>query len=195
MIKVGITGGIGSGKSIVSLVFSALGVPVYYADERANLLMNKDQSIINGLISKFGNNIYNNFLLDRKKLASIIFTDKDALRYVNGLVHPAVGRDSEIWFRSLVNVTYAIKEAALFFESGTDKEVDFMITVIAPLDIRYKRVMDRDGVTREQVMKRMENQLSDEDKISKSDFIIINDDKISVLEQVLNIHHTICNKN
>jgi dephospho-CoA kinase len=193
MIKVGITGGIGSGKSIISQVFSKLGVPVYNADLSAGILMNNDPEIINGLITKFGNNIYINSLLDRKKLAEIIFTDKEALKYVNGLVHPAVGKDSEKWFLCHKHNPYVIKEAALFFESGTYKEIDLMITVIAPLNLRYKRVIERDKVTMDQVKKRMESQLSDDEKIIKSDFVIINDEIRSVLEQVLFLHQHICN--
>ncbi len=188
MIKVGITGGIGSGKSIICQIFSKFDVPVYYADLRAKILMDEDPVIREGMISKFGPSIYKNATIDRKQLASIIFTDKNALEYVNRLVHPIVGRDSEKWFLRHQNEPYIIKEAALFFESGTYIEVDFMITVIAPLNLRIKRVKDRDGVSTDQIMKRMENQLGDEDKITKSQFIIQNDEKSSILEQVLTIH-------
>ena len=191
MIKVGITGGIGSGKSIISKVFSILGVPVYNADIIARFLMDNDWNIIFGLTEKFGDHIYKNNILDRKKLASIIFTDHEALNYVNGLVHPVVGKDTEKWFKSNNNETYVIKEAAIFFESGTNIEMDIMITVVSPLNIRYKRIMERDGLTEEQVRKRMENQLSDEEKINKSDFVIKNDDYNSVVNQVLNIHELI----
>ncbi len=193
MIKVGITGGIGSGKSIISMAFSKLGIPVYNADISAGILMNNDPNIINGLITKFGRSIYSKSELNRKKLAEIIFTDKEALKYVNGLVHPIVGKDSEKWYLSNQHNPYVIKEAALFFESGSYKELDLIITVTAPLKLRYKRIIERDGITLDQVKKRMENQLSDEEKLKKSDFVIINDDKRSVIDQILFIHQQICN--
>src|SRR5208283_2099483 len=169
-IKAGITGGIGSGKSMVCRIFSTLGVSIYNADDQAKILMNTDPELISGLTAKFGNSIYNHGILDKKKLAEIIFNDPEMLLYVNKLVHPVVSKDSAIWFQHHLNEPYALKEAAIFFESGTDSEVDVMITVIAPIEVRIRRIMDRDGLSGDQVKSRMENQLPDEMKILKSDY-------------------------
>lgn len=194
MIKIGITGGIGSGKSIVCEVFGLLGVSVYHADSRAKILMNEDDIIKNQLIAKFGQNLYKNDQLDRTMLAGIIFEDKSAVEFVNSLVHPAVGNDFDKWCLKHGDELYVIEEAALHFESDAYKRMDIMITIFAPEDMRIKRVVMRNGVTPAQVRSRMNNQLSDEEKVKRSDYVIYNDDKNSVLEQVLKIHHKISSK-
>lgn len=194
MIKAGITGGIGSGKSIVCEVFGKLGISIYNADLRAKILMNENSFIKENLISKFGNAVYKDLILDRAYLASIIFNNKEALAFVNSIVHPIVESDSELWFIQHQDEPYIIKEAALFFETGSNKEMNIMITVFSPEDLRIERTMERNKMTLAQVKKRMNNQLPDEDKINKSDYLIINNEKKSVLEQVLNIHQLIISK-
>jgi dephospho-CoA kinase len=190
MIKVGITGGIGSGKSLVCDIFRKLGVPVYVADDRAKMLMNSDAHIKNQLIERFGASVYKNGTLDRAKLAGIIFEDKEAIGFVNALVHPAVGADFLAWCNARNDQKYVIEEAALLFESGGYKQLDTIITVLAPENMRIERVIHRDGATPEQVKNRMTNQMSDEEKATRSDMVIYNDEKHSLLEQVLNLHYS-----
>lgn len=189
MIKVGVTGGIGSGKSIVCEIFARLGVRIYNADERAKALINNDVRIRQKLIEKFGPEVYKNDQLNRPVLANIIFSDKAAIEFVNSIVHPAVADDFDAWCATLGQESYVIEEAALLFESGAYKRMDKMITVFALSDIRLKRVMLRDKVSEEQVLTRMNNQLSDEEKIKLSDFVIDNNEKISILTQVLRLHN------
>lgn len=190
MIKVGITGGIGSGKSLVCDIFRKLGAPVYVADDRAKMLMNSDAHIKNHLIEKFGETIYKNGALDRAKLAGIIFEDKDAIGFVNALVHPAVGADFLAWCNARNDQKYVIEEAALLFESGGYKQLDTVITILAPENIRMERVMKRDDATLEQVKSRMANQMTDAEKAKRSNVVIYNDEKHSLLEQVLNLHYS-----
>lgn len=189
MIKVGITGGIGSGKSIVCEVFRQLGIHVYIADTMARALMNTDPKLMQALTLRFGKSLYKNGQLNRELLAGIVFENKEAIRFVNSIVHPAVAQDFEVWSHQFTNEPYIIEEAALLFESGAYKMMDKMITVYSPADIRVKRVMERDNATLFQVKQRMENQISDEEKVKRSDFIIANDSRHSILEQVLNLHH------
>jgi dephospho-CoA kinase len=188
MIKVGITGGIGSGKTIICAAFEKLCIPVYYADPRAKALMNNDPAIRQGLIDKFGPLVYNNDGLCRDKLASIIFTNKDAIEYVNSLVHPAVAADFIKWSNLHTDKPYVMEEAALLFESGAAQHLDCVITVSAPLDIRLNRVMLRDNASPEQIQKRMDNQWPEEEKIRQSQFVIFNNEKESLLKQINNIH-------
>jgi dephospho-CoA kinase len=189
MIKIGITGGIGSGKSIVCEIFEKLNVSVYNADFKAKILTNEDIQIRKKLISRFGNSLFKNNQLDRKKLADIIFTDEEELEFVTSIIHPAVKADFEKWCKQHATEPYIIEEAALLFESGNYKYMDKMVTVYAPEALRLKRVMLRDKMTPEQVKNRMKNQLTDEEKMKRSDFLIYNDDKNSVLEQVLKLHN------
>lgn len=172
---VGITGGIGSGKTFICNKFKAMGVPVYNADERAKFLMENDPKLINALKKTFGNSIYSEKnRLNKKLLASIIFNDKKALEKINNLVHPAVEKDVENWKKEHQNKRYLIKEAALLFETGSYKKLDKTILVHAPKDERILRVMQRDNTTKEQVLARIKNQLSDDEKMSKADIIINN---------------------
>lgn len=188
MIKVGITGGIGTGKSMVCNIFSKLGIPVYVADTEAKILMNTNSAIKQQLLALFGKDIYNeNDVLDRKKLSEIIFNDKIALAKVNAIVHPIVRKHFNKW-ADLQQSAYVIQEAAILFESGQNAYFDKIILVTAPYEIKIERVMKRDNISREKVIERMNNQLTDEEKIPKSDFIINNDNKSMVLPQVLEIH-------
>lgn len=188
MLKVGITGGIGSGKSSVCKIFEVLGVPVYYADDRAKALMTEDPDLVAGLIARFGADTYQNGQLNRPYLAEKVFNDKEALAALNALVHPAVAKDALKWHQQYQNAQYTIKEAALLFEAGSYKQLDQVIVVTAPKAIRIKRVMQRDGSTQEQVEARMDNQWPEEKKIELADHIIVNDGEHELIDQVMKLH-------
>jgi len=189
MKKIGITGGIGSGKSIVARVFEQLGIPVYHADYWAKEIMNTEPLVIERLKDLFGKDIYNSDgKADRKRIAELVFADKNKLNELNSVIHPAVWLHGENWLKQHEDKPYILKEAAILFESGGNKGVDKVIMVSATKDIRMERVMKRDNFTREEVEVRMANQWSDEKKIALSDFVIVNDDKQLVIPQVLEIH-------
>jgi dephospho-CoA kinase len=188
MLKVAVTGGIGSGKSIVCEVFEKIGIPVFYADKCAKKIMDTDRNIKEELITYFGTDIFDsNEKLMRGKFAEIIFNNKSALLKVNGIVHPAVRSEFEEWVK-IQNAPYVIEEAAIIFESGLEHNFDRIISVTAPLELRIQRVMKRDKISRNKVFDRLKNQHTDEGKIKKSDFIIVNDDKEMILPQIINIH-------
>lgn len=195
MIKAGITGGIGSGKSLVCSIFSKLGVPIYSADIRARVLMNENKDIKTKLIEYFGVKVYINSQIDRVYLANIIFNNTKAVDFVNNLVHPVVRYDFDQWCLQFKQNHYIIQEAALLFETGGYKTMDVIITVTAPEIMRVPRVQNRDGLTSEQVYSRIKNQMNDNDKINRSDFVIYNDERHSVLEQVLSIDRQLQLKN
>lgn len=190
MLKIGITGGIGSGKTTVCKVFETLGIPVFYADTVAKEIMVTDQVLINGVKSAFGENSYfEDGILNNKHIASIVFNDKIALAQLNALVHPAVFRAFDAWEESISpNVPYTLKEAALLFESGSYKMCDKNILVTAPLQVKIDRVTSRDKVTEEQVKARMDKQFTDEQKADKADFFIKNTENNSIILQVLELH-------
>lgn len=188
--KVGITGGIGSGKTTVCRIFETLGIPVYYADERAKWLMINNKTLKKEIIKLFGAAAYSaGGELNRKHIADIAFQDPDKLKTLNQIVHPAVLSDGEKWHRKQVNVPYTLKEAALLFESGSYLQLDKIITVTAPLEIRIQRVIERDQSDREKVLSRIQFQMPEEEKIAQSQFIIINDGQRSLIRQVLDIHN------
>lgn len=189
MLKVGITGGIGSGKSSVCKVFEVLGVPIYYADDRAKALMVNNAELVAGIKARFGEAAYNNGQLDRAYLAEQVFNNKEALAALNGLVHPVVAKDAELWHNEHLNAPYTLKEAALLFEAGSYKQLDKIIVVTAPKDVRIERVMKRDGVTAEQVEARMDHQWSEEQKVALADYIIANDGQHELIDQVMQLHH------
>jgi dephospho-CoA kinase len=189
MLKVGITGGMGSGKTTVCKIFETLGIPTYYADDRAKYLMSNDEGLIEKIKTIFGPDAYQkDQQLNRKYIADIAFKNPQKLKKLNAVVHPAVFKDGEKWHNSQKNVPYTLKEAALLYESGSYKKLDKMITVTAPLEIRIKRILERDDTTREAILARIENQWSDEKKVTLSDYIIYNDGHLSLIEQVLKIH-------
>ncbi len=191
MLIIGLTGGIGSGKTTAAEVFKKLGIPVYNSDEEAKKLMNTDTTIINKLKMIFGYDIYDtNNLLNKKKLSALIFNNKDKLNTVNSIVHPVVKKHFSKWVNKQ-NAPYLIKETAILFESGIDKDVDKIITVTAPIQLRINRVKQRDSISEEEVIKRINNQFDDEYKIKKSDFIIKNDNKELIIRQILSIHKKI----
>jgi dephospho-CoA kinase len=186
-LRIGITGGIGSGKSTVAKVFEVLGIPVYYADEAAKRIMNEDESLKQLIIQHFGEAAYKNNLLDRQYLASQVFDNKEKLELLNSLVHPATIRDGEAWMHKQT-APYAIKEAALIFESGTQDQLDYIIGVSAPAPLRILRAMKRDGSSRDQVLARMSKQIQEVIKIRLCDFVIYNDEQQAVIPQVTGLH-------
>ena len=191
MLKVGITGGIGSGKSTVCSVFRFLGIAVYEADSRAKWLMEHDAVICTGLTNWLGEDIYSDEgRLDRQRLAKLIFNDSSALARVNALVHPRVAVDFEAWAaeKEANGSEYVLKEAAILFESGSHMVLDTNIAVVAPQALRVARVMARDAASEEQVLARIRNQWSDEQRLALAEFTIRNDECELVLPQVLDLH-------
>lgn len=194
MIKVGITGGIGSGKTSVCQIFERLGVPVYYADIRAKQLMEEDRQLVADIKKLIGNDAYNeDGTLNRKLIADTVFSDEKKLLQLNGLVHPAVGKDYESWNEILQrnNYPYSIKEAALLVEAGSYKQCDKLIVVTAKLEDRIARVIARDNATREQVLARINAQVPEEEKVKLADFVIHNDTIMDLVPQVTKIHLTL----
>jgi len=187
MLKIGITGGIGSGKSTVAKVFEVLGIPVYYADDAAKRLMNEDDELKEQIQLQFGHEVYNNGKLDRKHLAEIVFASPEKLAQLNAIVHPATLLDAERWMQKQTT-PYAIKEAALIFESGAQEYLDYVIGVTAPAPLRIQRSMHRDGITREEVIARMDKQMDDTIKMKLCDFVITNNEQEMLLPQVLDLH-------
>lgn len=190
ILKVGITGGIGSGKSTVAKVFEVLGIPVYYADDAAKRLMNEDELLKTELQELFGKETYIDGKLNRKYLADLVFNDEEKLSLLNSIIHPATLRDSDQWMMQQ-STPYAIKEAALIFESGAQEHLDYVIGVSAPLPARLQRVMKRDHVTREEVKARMEKQLDESIKMRLCDYVITNDEQELVIPQVIKIHEAL----
>ncbi len=186
-LRIGLTSGIGSGKSTVAKVFEVLGIPVYYADDAARRLMNEDEMLRQQIIQHFGPAAYKNNLLDRAYIAGQVFNDKEKLELMNSLVHPATIRDAEHWM-TRQTTPYAIKEAALIFESGSQDQLDYVIGVSAPTPLRILRVMKRDGSTREQVLARMNKQIQEVIKMRLCDFVIYNDEQQAVIPQVMKLH-------
>lgn len=186
-IKVGVTGGIGSGKSIVCRIFNTLGIPVFDADTEAKRLMATDAGLVAAIRSEFGDEAYDaDGSINRGYLASQVFSDGRRLETLNRLVHPVAIRAGEEW-ANRQDAPYSIKEAALLFESGSFKLNDYTILVTAPEAIRIERVVQRDGVTPEQVRARMQRQWSDDEKARLADFTIVNDGKQAIIPQVLEL--------
>jgi dephospho-CoA kinase len=193
MFKVGITGGIGSGKSVVCHILEKLGVPVYSADKEARNLMNTDSELKEGILKIFGDQTYGKNGLDRLFLAGAVFGDSAKLSKLNGLVHPAVRKDFNRWVTLQTGSSYVVEEAAILFESGAGMEMDLSVVVYAPEELRINRVMERDQVEREAVLKRMRHQLSEEEKVKIADHIIYNDETQMLLPQVIEMHRKILN--
>jgi dephospho-CoA kinase len=186
-LSVGLTGGIGSGKSTVAGIFEVLGIPVLYADSVAKKIMHTDPHIRAELQKLFGDTIFVNDQLDRKKLAAIVFNDPFQLDLLNALVHPAAIDYAKKWV-SVQTTPYCVKEAALFFESGSAEGIDIMIGVSTPQALRIQRVMQRDGISREEVLNKMRSQLDERMKMKLCDRVIINDERQLLIPQVLTLH-------
>ena len=189
MLKIALTGNIGSGKSTVAKIFASLGVPVYFADERSKALLNSDPELRKVLIKNFGE-IYNEHGLDRKKFAAILFNDDKAREKANSLIHPAVRNDFIEWMK-LQKADYILQEAAILMETGAYKNFDASIVVSAPERIRLERVLHRDGSNASEVKASMQSQWSDEKKAALADHVIINDGEHSLIQQVLDIHQSL----
>ncbi len=188
--KVGITGGIGAGKSIVSKVFKLLGIPVYDADERAKYLMNHHEELRDEIIREFGEQAYKDGGLNRSYLATHVFNDEKKLKILNGLVHPRVGEDYRNWLNEHRLSPYTLKEAALLFEAGTYKQLDKVIFVSAPEKIRIERVLLRDPHrTADDIKKIIHTQWPEEKKKELADFVINNDNDHLVIPQILKFHN------
>jgi dephospho-CoA kinase len=187
MLKIGLTGGIGSGKSIVAQIFEVLGIPVFYADSEAKQIMETDSDLVSAITKTFGFESYVEGRLNRAYIAKIVFNDSFRLDQLNALVHPATIAAAEQWMNQQ-NAPYVIKEAALLFESGSGAHLDYIVGVYAPQHIRIKRVMDRDALTREDIMTRMSRQISEVIKMKLCDYTINNDEQQLLIPQVMSLH-------
>ena len=190
-MKVGLTGGIGSGKTLVCRVLEKMGVAVYYADSEARRLMNSDPGLVLQISGLFGNKAYEGGSLNREFIAHRVFNEKELLTRLNELVHPAVRKDFSRWASEQKPAFYVVEEAAILFESGSDRNMDLTVVVFAEKELRVRRAMQRDGSTREQVLNRMNSQMSDEEKMEKTDMVINNDGKEMILPQIINMHNAI----
>ena len=188
MLRVGVTGGIGSGKTMVCSIFSTLGIPVYNSDIRAKQIMTEHATVVEKLKFAFGSSVYTEEgTLNRKYLSDIVFNNKSKLETLNQIVHPAVYEDLIQWYAAHLDKSYVVQESALVFETGSYKLLDKTILVTADEDIRIARVMKRDHVSKEEVMVRIANQIPDSRKIELADYVIYNNEKESLIEQVMNI--------
>lgn len=191
MIKVGITGGIGSGKTYVCTVFEKMGVPVFYADEESKKISESDV-VISKIVETFGASILGaDNKLDRKKLSEYVFSNPVALQKLNAIIHPLVKKRFENWLEENVDKKYILKEAAILFETGLDKEMDSIITVIADKETRIERVKKRSNLAEETIEKIMASQWSDEEKIKQSSFVINNNVNELLLPQIISIHNAL----
>ncbi|MDG2227545.1 MAG: dephospho-CoA kinase [Flavobacteriales bacterium] len=183
MLKVGLTGGIGSGKTTVSEVFHSLGIPVYNSDKRAKYLMENDSSLRVAIIQYFGEESYRSEGLNRLYLSEQVFSDKSKLQKLNSIVHPVVGNDFALWCKNQ-SAPFVLKEAAILIESGAYKGLDKIIVVTASENVRMERVMERDGVKASEVRDRINNQMTDSERLQYADFIIDNDGIQMLISQV-----------
>jgi dephospho-CoA kinase len=184
-LKIGITGGIGSGKSTVCKVFKALGIPVYHADDSARTITDRNPEVIARIKQAFGDDMYANGLLDRPKMAALVFNNPEELAKLNSIVHPAVRAELPVWLEANKNAPYMLYEAAILFESGAYKLVDKSILVAADEEARIERVMQRDNVGREEVLNRVKNQWADKEKLELANYVIWNEGNEPVIAQVL----------
>lgn len=193
MLKVGITGGIGSGKTTVCQVFETLGIPVFYADAAAKYLMNNDPLLIKKITELFGESAYIDQQLDRSYISSKAFTNPELLKQLNAIVHPATINYGDKWMKKQTT-QYVLKEAAIFFESGTYKQMDLIIGVYANKETRLQRVMQRSDMTKEEVEERMAQQMNEEEKMKRCDYVINNNDQDIIIPQVLQLHEELLKK-
>lgn len=193
MLRVGITGGIGSGKSVVCKLFQLHGIPLFDADAAAKMLMDTDQNIKAALINTFGASVYKEGRVDRPFLANIVFNQAEKLAQLNAIVHPAVIHYGKVWHASQTSA-YTIKEAALFFESGSYKEMDVMIGVNASETLRLQRTMLRDGADEATIRARMSKQMDNDEKMKRCDYVIENNETDSLILQVNRIHQLLINQ-
>ncbi len=190
MLKVGLTGGIGSGKSTVAKIFEVLGVPVYYADDRAKFLMNNDSTLQQQLIKHFGEEIYKNGKLNKPYITNNVFNNPAKLDLLNSIVHPITIADAAAWMQQQ-QTAYCIKEAALIFESGAQQNLDTIIGVTAAKEVKIQRVMQRDNIDRGTILARMDMQIDDSIKMLLCNYVINNDEQQLLITQVIKVHETI----
>lgn len=190
---IGLTGGIGSGKTTIGNYFRSLGIPVYMADDEGRKITDLPE-IVAQIENVFGVEVIEEQKVNRQKLAAIVFTNPEKLRQLNAIVHPAVKKHFGHWVRQHQNHPLVVKETAILFESGSDKDCDFVISVTAPLETRIERVMNRDKVSRESVLERIQNQMPDTDRVQKSDFHIENSDLHAAKEQADKILKNLSNR-
>ncbi len=189
-MKIGVTGGIGSGKTTVCRIFNVLGIPVFSADDEARKIMNTDHEVIEMVKTIVGKDVYSSGSLDRAELAAIIFKNSKLLKEINRLVHPVVFESFNLWVES-VSSEYVIMDAAILFESRATELVDKIISVVAPVEERIERVVSRSKLTRDQVLERINNQIDDEEKIRLSDYVIYNSEHEMIIPEILKIHEDI----
>ena len=190
MLKIGLTGGMGSGKSTVAAIFELMGVPVYYADIRAKQLMEEDTVLRASIEAHFGAGCYTDGKLNRPYLASLVFNDPEKLSVLNALVHPVTLADAAAWMKKqdAAGFPYAVKEAALIFESKSDQQLDKVIGVSSPLPLRIQRIIERDGLSESQILERIRSQMDEDEKMRKCDVVLINDEKQLLIPQVIELH-------
>lgn len=186
-LKLGVTGGIGSGKTTVCRVFAVLGIPVFSADAEAKRIQDSDRELQKKINSFAGKDLFTTGRLDRTELARLIFNDKDLLEKVNSVVHPAVFRYFRQW-AARQDAPYSVMEAAILFESGASRMMDRIVTVVTPIEERIERLINGNKFTREQIIERINNQIDDESRITKSDYVIFNSENDMIIPAVLGIH-------
>lgn len=187
MLRIGLTGGIGSGKTTVAHIFEVLGIPVYYADDTAKRLMNEDENLKRQIIENFGPESYKDGKINRPYLSSVVFSDSNKTALINSIIHPTTIADSEAWMLQQQSA-YAIKEAALIFEASAEKNLDLIIGVTAPLTLRIKRVMQRDHVDEAAVLARIQKQMNEAEKMERCDFVVYNDEETLLIPQIVSLH-------
>ncbi len=190
MLKVGITGGMGSGKSTIARIFSTFGIPVYDADRAAKRLVLTNNNIRHSIIKHFGKASYINGQYNMQHIAAIVFNNEEKLKLLNAIIHPATISDANNWFLQQT-APYALKEAALIFESGSEKYLDMVIGVFAPEEIRIQRIIERENTTAKHVIARMKKQMAEDEKMSRCNYVINNSGKESVISQVVQLHVTL----
>lgn len=187
MLKIGLTGGLGSGKTTVAKIFASFGIPVFYADDAARKIMNEDEVLMQKIKNLFGEDAYKDDQLNRKYIADIVFNDAFKLDQLNALVHPHTIAAADKWMNKQ-SAPYVIKEAALMFEAGASTHLDYVIGVYAPQSLRVLRAMKRDNLSKEQILSRINKQIDEEIKMKLCDFVLINNEQQALLPQVLSIH-------
>ena len=187
MLKIGLTGGIGSGKSTVAQVFEILGIPVFYADEEAKKIYDENEELKNLVIKNFGKESYTAGKLNRSFIASVVFNNKEKLDLLNSLIHPATMKLGEEWMNKQTS-PYAIHEAALIFEASVNTRLDYVIGVSAPEELRIERAMKRNNASRADVLKRISLQMNEDEKMKGCDFVLVNDEQQLLTPQVLALH-------